>query len=243
MKNWHAKKIEEVFKELGSGLDGLSFDEAKKRLKNQGENKLPKKKPLSNLRVFLEQLKSPLVYILLLAGIVTAILGEYADTIVILAAVLLNTIVGYLQEKKANQALDKLKNVLQVNAFVYREGQEDKVLQKNLVVGDVILLRAGNKVPADARIIESHNLKISEASLTGEWVPATKSVERIEKDTPMANRDNMSYMGTVVESGWGKAVVTATGLQSEIGKVAGMIRDKKKDKLLTKRNWPVLAES
>lgn len=230
IRAWHNFSVKKTFKKLNSSLAGLNFDEVEKRFKKFGPNRLPKKKPLSRLKIFLEQFRSPLVYILLIGGIITGLLGHYADTIVILLAVFLNAGVGYFQEKKANRALYKLRNILQVKAWVERGGQEEEVLQKDLVPGDVVYLRAGNKVPADVRIVEAHNLKINEASLTGEWVPANKRVKVMPKDTPMANRDNMAYMGTTIESGWGKGVVTATALKTEIGKVAGMIREKKERK-------------
>jgi len=128
------------------------------------------KKSFSKIKIFLEQLKSPLIYILFLAGIITLVLEEYSDSIIIFAAVFLNTIIGYLQEEKANNALDKLKKILQSSAVVFRNGQEKNISQKEIVPGDIILLRAGDKIPADARIVESHDLKINESSLTGEMV-------------------------------------------------------------------------
>jgi len=229
-KAWHSFSVEKTFRELKSRPAGLSQEEVEKRLKKFGPNKLPGEKPLSKLRLFLGQLKSPLIYILLIAGIVTLILGEYTDTVVIFGAVLLNTIVGYFQEAKAGQALRELKKILQVKTIVFRSNTEKEVLQKNIVPGDMLFLRAGNKVPADARIVEAHNLRVNESVLTGEWLPAEKTIKVFPKETPLADRDNMVYMGTSVESGWGRATTIGTGLNTEIGRVAQMVKEAKEKK-------------
>ena len=229
-KNWHSLPLGEIFKGLKANLNGLTQKEAEKRLKKYGLNKLPEEKPPSKLRLFLEQLKSPLVYILLIAGLVTLFLGDYSDAVVIFGAVLLNTFVGYFQEKKAGQALRTLKKVLQAKTIVIRNGREIEVSQKNIVPGDIIFLRAGDKVSADARIIEAHNLKVSESALTGEWLAANKKIGQLSEGTPLADRDNMVYMGTNVESGWGRAVVVNTALETEIGQVAQMIHEAEEKK-------------
>lgn len=219
-KIWHNFSIKKTFKELDSRTKGLTEQEAEKRLKKYGYNKIPEKKSFSRIKIFLEQLRSPLIYILFIAGIITFALEEYSDSVIIFAAVFLNTIIGYLQEKKASDALSKLKKILQSNAIVFRSGQEKKVFQKEVVPGDVVFLRAGNKIPADARIIESHDLKINESSLTGEWLASDKSEKILQKGIPLADRNNMAYMGTIVESGWGKAIAVQTGIKTEIGKIA-----------------------
>jgi len=229
-KAWHNFSINKIFRELDSGAKGLSEQEAEKRLKKYGYNKLPEKKSFSRIKIFIEQLKSPLVYILFIAGIVTFALEEYSDSIIIFIAVFLNTIIGYLQEEKANNALSKLKKILQSNAIVFRDGQEKKMLQKEIVLGDIVLLRAGDKVPADVRIIESHDLKINESSLTGEWLASDKNKEVLAKGISLANRYNMAYMGTVIESGWGKAIVIRTGIKTEIGKIAETVQQTEEEK-------------
>lgn len=231
MSTWYALSIEEVVKKLKTDSQkGLSKEEVEERQKKFGKNKLPEEKPLSAFKIFLEQFKSPLIYILLIAGIITLFLKEYTDSIVIFAAVILNAVVGFVQENKASQALRELKRVLSINAIVFRNGKEEEVLADELVPGDVILLKPGEKVPADARLIEVHNLKINEAALTGEWLPATKKVDSLPKDTPLADRDNMVYMGTVVEDGKGKAIVTAIGEQTEIGKISALVKETKEEK-------------
>lgn len=228
---WHNLNPEEIAKLLGTDLKGgLTEKAAKIRQREFGKNLLPEEKPLSRLRIFLEQFRSPLIYILIIAGIVTLILREFADSIVIFGAVILNTIVGYFQENKASRALRELKKVVKIEAQVLRDGNPKIIDSSELVPGDIFKLNAGNKVPADGRIIESHNLKINEMALTGEWLAAEKNPEIVPPETPMADRDNMVYMGTIVEAGIGKAIVTETGLRSQIGKVAEMVKETKEEK-------------
>ncbi len=229
-KAWHSFSIEQIFQEVGSGFDGLNQKEAERRLKRFGFNRLPEKKPVSRLELLFEQIKSPLIYILLIAGVITLALGEKTDTIVIFGAVILNALVGYFQEVKANQSLSKLRKVLRTKAIVIRNGDEKEIPQGRLVPGDVVFLRAGNKVPADGRVIENCNLRINEASLTGEWLPADKTTNVFPEKTSLADRDNMVYMGTVVESGWGKAVIVSTGTNAQIGRVAEAIKETKEKK-------------
>lgn len=224
-KVWHSFSIEKTFRELNSRPNGLNDQEAAIRLKKSGPNKIPSEKPPSRFQLFLEQLRSPLIYILLLAGLITLFLKEYTDTIVILGAVLLNTIVGYIQEGKAKQALSSLKKALRIKAIVLRRGREKKISQEKLVAGDVIFLRAGYKVPADGRIIESHNLRINESALTGEWLAASKSNYKLPAERPLADRDNMVYLGTMIDSGWGRALITATGAKTEIGRLAKLVKE------------------
>jgi len=222
---WHSFSVEKTLQELKSNTNGLSEEEAEKRLKKFGLNKFPEEEIFSRLKLFLGQFKSPLIYILLIAGIITLILSEYTDSIVIFSAVFLNTIVGYLQESKASQALTKLKKFLQLKAIVFRDGKEKEILQKDIVPGDIILLRSGNKVSADSRIIEAHDLRVNESSLTGEWLAVKKKIDVLNKGVPLADRDNMVYLGTIIENGWGKAVVINTGDKTELGNVASMVRD------------------
>jgi len=228
---WHNILPEEIAKILKTDLkNGLSKEEIEKRKSKFGPNKLPGEKPLSRFKIFLAQFRSPLIYILVIAGIITIFFKEWTDSVVIFAAVFLNTVVGYIQEKKASSTLRELKKVLKLHAVCFREGEEKEILAEDLVPGDVIVLKPGDKVPADGRIIESLNLKINEAALTGEWLAAEKHSDVLEADTPMADRDNMVYMGTIIEDGEGKAVVTETGISTEIGKVASMVRETKEEK-------------
>ena len=224
-KIWHSFSIEKTFQELKSNIKGLNEEEVEKRLRKFGLNKLPEEKSFSRLKLFLRQFRSPLIYILLIAGIVTLILSEYTDSIVIFGAVFLNTIVGYLQESKTNQALIKLKKFLQFKVIVLRDEKEKEILQKDLVPGDIVFLRAGNKVPADARVIESHDLKVNESTLTGEWLATEKNIDILDKGVSLADRNNMVYLGTIIESGWGKAIVVNIGSETEFGQVAQMVRE------------------
>ncbi len=228
---WHTLSVSEAVSSLGSDIkNGLSQEEFYSRQEKYGKNALPGEKPLSKLRILLDQLKSPLIYILIIAGVISLIFREWADAIVILGAVFLNTAVGFFQENKASRALSALKRIVKIKAAVMREGHEIEVDSEDLVPGDIIILTQGNKVPADARIIESHGLKTNEAPLTGEWEPALKKEEELPGSTPVADRDNMAFMGTTVVNGKGKAVVTSIGLDTEVGKVASMVREAKEEK-------------
>ena len=221
---WHslsATKITEILRT--DAEQGLSKEEIEKRQKEFGKNKLEEEKPLSSLRMFLEQLRSPLIYILLIAGSATLIFKEYTDAIVIFSAVFLNSIVGYFQEKKASQTLKELKKIIQQHAQVVRNGKIQVISSKELVYGDVFILNSGDKIPADGRIIESHNLKINEMALTGEWLSAQKHTGVLDDKVPLADRDNMVYMGTIIEEGYAKAVAVSTGARTEIGKIAEIV--------------------
>ena len=230
-QNWHNLSWEEIIRILNSNSEkGLSEKEVKIRQKEFGFNKLPEEKPLSKLKIFLEQFKSPLIYILVIAGIITLILKDFTDAVVIFGAVFLNTVFGFFQENKTSRILSELKKLAKIKAYVIRNGDEKEINQEELAPGDIILLYPGNKVPADGRLIESPNLKVNEASLTGEWFPSEKITEVLPEKAPLADRDNMVFMGCVVEDGRGKAIVTETGLKTEIGKVAEMIRRTKEEK-------------
>lgn len=223
---WHNLKVEETRRLLRTSIKkGLSEEEAKTRQREFGKNKLPEEKAFSGLRIFLGQLKSPLIYILIVAGFITLFLKEFTDAIVIFGAVFLNTVVGYVQENKASNALKELKKVIRHETKVLRNGNFKIVDSEELVLGDIIILNPGDRVPADGRIIECLDLKMNEMALTGEWLSAEKKPEVLPKETPMADRDNMIYMGTIVEDGKAKAIVTEIGIQTEIGKVAVMVKE------------------
>mgnify|MGYP001068509666 CR=1 FL=1 len=228
---WHNLSAEKTAEVLEVDIDkGLSEKKVTLRQRKFGPNSLPEKKPLSQIQIFLEQFRSILIYILIVSGIITLILKEWTDMVVIFFAVILSTVVGYIQENKASNALRELKKVLKVKAICIRDGKEKQVLQKDLVPGDIIILKAGDKVPADGRIIKSSNLRINEAPLTGEWLTAAKHSRFLRKEIPIADRENMVYMGTIVEQGEGKVIVTGTGLNTEIGRVALLIRETREEK-------------
>ena len=217
--------------QLASDIEkGLTEEEVVLRQEKFGQNILPKEKPLSKVRIFLEQLKSPLIYILIIAAFITLFLREWADFIVISGAVLLNTVVGFFQENKATQALKALKKVVKIEAQVIRDGNECEVDSSDLVSGDIIVLLAGNKIPADGRLISVNNLKINEAPLTGEWLSAQKTTEIISTDVTVADRDNMVYMGCMIEDGKGLAIVTSIGKNTEIGRIASLVKEAVEEK-------------
>lgn len=228
---WHNLPIGEVDKILKTNLDrGLEENEIKLRQGESGKNELPEEKPLPRLRIFLEQFRSPLIYILVIAGIITLLLKEWADTIVIFGAVFLNVVVGFFQENKASRTLSALKKVVEQTAAVLRGGNLKIIDAKELVPGDVIILNPGDKVPADGRITECQDFKTNEMALTGEWLAANKNPGVLAKETPLADRDNMIYMGTIVENGKAKVVVVETGLGTQIGKVAELVKETKEEK-------------
>jgi Ca2+-transporting ATPase len=228
---WHNLEKEEVVKILRTDIEhGLSETEAKLHMKEFGRNKLPEQESFSQLKTFFEQFKSPLIYILLIAGLVALVLKEITDAIVVFGAVFLNTIVGYIQESKASKTLEELKKAVKHETEVLREGNLRIIDSEEVVPGDIIILNPGDKVPADGRIIKSYNLKINEMALTGEWLPAAKGVDTLPKDTPLADRDNMVYMGTIVENGKGKVVAVETGIETEIGKITELIKETKEEK-------------
>lgn len=240
---WHSLSWREAIEKLKSdSKNGLDEKKVKERREKFGRNLLPEEKPLSKLKIFLEQFKSPLIYILVIAGVVVLFFKEFTDAIVIFGAVFLNTIVGFFQENKASDALRKLKKIVKIKVQVIREGNIKIIDSGELVPGDIFILNPGDKVPADGRIIESYNLKTNEMTLTGEWLPAQKKADTLPTKRPLADRDNMVYMGTVVEDGKAKAMVTTTGLETEIGKIAQMVKEAKEEKTPLQKKLARLAK-
>src|SRR3990167_6366786 len=222
--SWHSFSLEKTFEKLESSERGLSLDIANERLKRHGENILPEEKPHSKLRLFLSQFQSPLIYILLAAGAVVFAMGEIIDGSIILAVLLFNAIVGVIQEGKAQNTLLALKKFVETNATVLRDGKEFIIPDREVVPGDILILQEGERIPADARVILSHSLKIDEASLTGESGPIYKNTDvLLRDDLPTAEQKNMVLKGTYVVSGNGRAIVVATGLGTVIGGIAKQI--------------------
>lgn len=227
---FYLENEKEVLASLETSENGLSGAEAQKRLEENGKNRLEAAKGKSLIRRFLEQLADPMIIILLVAAAISGVLAvieseSFADVIIILAVVIVNAVLGVYQESKAEKAIEALQEMSAATSKVMRDGKVQVVHSEDLVVGDIILLEAGDAVPADARIIESASLKIEEAALTGESVPVTKFIDIIhlkegEKEVPLGDRKNMMYMGSTVVYGRGKAVVTATGMSTEMGKIA-----------------------
>ncbi|MBR0442705.1 MAG: cation-translocating P-type ATPase [Clostridia bacterium] len=232
---FYCSSTDEVLNEVKSTEQGLSQAEAADRLEKNGKNKLAEGKKESMLHRFLKQLAEPMTIILIVAAAISAGLEIYygvaeghwefpADVVIILAVVLINAILGVVQESKAEQAIEALQQIAAATSKVIRDGKQITVKSEDLVVGDIIVLEAGDSVPADARIIECASMKIEEAALTGESVPVDKKVEVLtanaEGDVPLGDRKNMVFMGSTVVYGRGKAVVTATGMDTEMGKIA-----------------------
>lgn len=225
MMSWFNLELDEVKEKLAVDLEnGLSVKEIEERRQTYGLNVLPEKAPLSLAALFRAQIIEPLVLILIVAAIISGVLGEIGDTFLILVIVLLNAILGVLQERKAEKAIKALKEMTKVYVKVKREGLITEIPAENLVPGDLIFLEAGDAVPADARLLKAVSLKVSEAALTGEAVGVDKHVEVISDESVLvAERKNMVFMGTIVTSGRGEAVVTTTGLNTELGKIAQLL--------------------
>lgn len=227
---YYCEACSTVLSDVKSTEGGLSGQEAAKRLEENGKNKLAEGKKDSLLKRFVKQLMDPMILILLAAaaisGVLAVIEGEsFADVIIILAVVIINAVLGVYQENKAEKAIEALQEMSAATSKVLRDGRVMTVPSEDLVVGDIVLLEAGDAVPADGRLIENASLKIEEAALTGESVPVTKFIDMINlskeaKDIPLGDRKNMVYMGSTVVYGRGKAVITATGMETEMGKIA-----------------------
>lgn len=221
--------VDEVLQEQKTSAEGITAREAEKRLEQYGKNKLKEGKKISIIQRFLEQLADPMIIILIVAavisGITAVIEGEsFAEVIIIMAVVIINAVLGVVQESKAEKAIEALQEIAAATSKVIRDGKQIEIRSEDLVPGDIIVLEAGDAVPADARIIESASMKIEEAALTGESVPVNKICKLLNldgsKDIPLGDRKNMCYMGSTVVYGRGKAVVTGTGMDTEMGKIA-----------------------
>ena len=230
MKPEYLQSAEEVLCSQGSQRGGLTSQEAAARLEKHGPNRLQEAKKITNLQRFLQQLKDPMLLILMAAAAVSAVTSilsgeKLTEVIIILAVVLLNAVLGVVQESKAEAAIEALQTMTAATSKVLRDGKIVVLHSADLVPGDVVLLEAGDAVPADGRLLESASLKIEEAALTGESVPVNKTAETIsaEGDVPLGDRKNMCYMGSTVVYGRGSAVITATGMDTEMGKIAGVL--------------------
>lgn len=223
--NWHDQPQERVLSELKTTSDGLSEDEAQKRLATYGPNRLPATQKRSVFIRFLLQFHNILIYVLIGSAAITATLDHLLDTFVILAVVVANAIIGFLQEGKAEKAMDAIRQMLAPYASILRCGERRSVQGEALVPGDVVLLEAGDKVPADLRLLSAHGLSVQEAILTGESVPVEKHTEPVAADAPLGDRSCMAFSGTLVTSGQGKGLVVATGAATEIGRISGLLSE------------------
>lgn len=220
---WKNLSADETLKTLNSSIKGLTNSEAQKRLLKHGKNELVEEKKAGPVQIFLGQFMDILILILIIAAIAAYYVGDTLDAIVILIVVLINAVVGFIQEYRAEKAMEKLKGLISSEAVVIRDGQEQKVPAGELTIGDIVLLEEGDNVPADLRIIESYDLLIDESAMTGESLPAEKHPETIYSDDH--GTENMAFMETDVSSGRGKGVVVEIGMDTEIGKIAEMIQE------------------
>lgn len=220
---WHAAGADTVAESFTTTPEGLSDDEAARRLAAHGPNRLPPPKARGPIRRFLAQFENLLIQVLLSAAVLTAVIGHLTDAMVILAVCLVNAGIGFVQEGKAEQALRAIRDMLSARATVLREGMRAAVSAEDLVPGDLVVLESGDRVPADIRLLRVKNLQIDEAALTGESVPVVKRIEPVAANAPLGDRVSMAYSGTLVTYGQATDVVVATGTATEIGRISRLL--------------------
>jgi len=225
-KVYHSSKAwDELFSALNSGPGGLVQQKVSEHLEKYGLNRLRPPVKRSILLRFLDQFRNVLIYVLLVAGLVTAAMGHWVDTAVILGVVLVNGVIGFIQEGKAERALEAVGNMLSPHAMVLRDGKRISISAEELVPGDVVVIQSGDRVPADLRLFSIHNLQVDEAMLTGESLPVEKHAEPVAPDVPLGDRLNMAFSGTLVTFGQATGLVVATGDHSEIGRISSMLAE------------------
>ncbi len=222
---WHSISVESLLNELETSASGLSQSEARARLTQYGANRLPEAAKRSAFMRFLLQFHNILIYVLIGCAVLTAFLDHWIDAGVILAVVIANAIIGYIQEGKAEKAMDAIRHMLAPHANVIRGGERISIEGDQLVPGDIVLLEAGDKVPADLRMLTAHGMSVQEAILTGESVTVEKHIEPVAADAPLGDRSCMAFSSTLVTSGQGKGVVVATGRKTEIGRISGLLSE------------------
>ncbi len=223
--NWHQKEVSDVMDLLQTSQKGLDPEEAGKRLERYGPNELKEKKKKTPFMMFLDQFRDFMILVLIAAAVISGIIGEPSDTVAIIVIVVLNAVIGFVQEYRAEKAMAALKKMVAPAATVIRNGMPSNISSSQFVPGDVVVLEAGNLVPADIRLIEAAQLKVEEAVLTGESVPVEKHVNALHDELlPIGDRKNMAYKGTFVSYGRGIGVVIATGMVTELGKIAAMLQ-------------------
>jgi magnesium-transporting ATPase (P-type) len=224
-RHWHARTAEAALELCRSSAKGLTSDEAARRLESDGPNRLPAAKPRSLMARVFAQFNNLLIYVLLASALVTVLLRHALDAVVILAVVLINAAIGFIQEGRAEKSLEAIRAMLTREASVLRDGRRLTVPAESLVVGDVVLTEAGDRIPADLRLLRASNLRIEEAALTGESAPADKSTDPVAPDAALGDRASMAYSGTLVASGQGAGLVVAIGASTELGRISGMVGD------------------
>lgn len=220
---WHSRHISDILNQLDTSKEGLTVEEVQNRLKKNGKNKLPRAKKDGVFKVLLRQFVNPLTYVLLITVFLSLLIGELIDALFIAIAIFMDASLSAFQEWRAGKQSESLQQLIRVNAKVLRDKKEKKVDSENVVIGDIIILSPGDKVPADIRLIKTQNLMVDESVLTGESVAATKHSDILQENTMVADRDNMAYAGTVVITGRGIGVIVATAIKTEIGKIADKV--------------------
>ncbi|HCF58043.1 MAG TPA: carbonate dehydratase, partial [Myxococcales bacterium] len=223
IRDWHSRSVEETSELLDSPSKGLTQEEVRRRLEVFGRNRLTPPKRRSASARFFSQFTNVLIFVLLGASVVTAVLGEWVDTGVILGVVLINAIIGFIQEGKAEAALEAIRKMLSLQASVQRDGRRLDVPAEELVPGDLVFLASGDKVPADLRLVRTKSLQLQESALTGESMPVEKSEQPVAPDAPLGDRTSMAYSSTLVTYGQGTGIVVASGDRTEIGRISSML--------------------
>ncbi len=242
-ENWHSETVEQVLSYFKTDINGLSEKEAKDRLNEFGANELEEKKKESILMLLLEQFKDFLIIVLAVAAIISGIKGDWVEALTIIIIVILAGLMGFIQEYQAGKAIEKLRKMAAPNATVIRGGEEQVIPSREIVPGDICLIKTGDMIPADARLVEATNLKINEAPLTGESSAVAKSIEPVEnKETSLGDRKNMVYTGTSATYGRGKALVVATGMNTEFGRIAGLLQNTQSRKTPLQNNLDQLGK-
>ena len=228
---WHSLEIEKVYGRLDSGEEGLTESEARTRIKKYGHNRLARAKKITWIKILFRQFTNSMIYILTVAMIISLIVGDLLDSAIIAAVIALNTVLGFIQEYKAEKSLESIKKMIVDKATVVRDGDGRVIPVTNIVPGDVIEIEAGGSVPADARIIDASDLKADESALTGESEPSTKDEGMAPEDAPLGDRTNMLFMGTNVISGHARAIIVGTGMDTQIGRIASLVESEEKEEV------------
>ena len=236
MADWYQKESEEALRELHSGKDGLTDEEVSKRREQYGFNELKEKKKESVFQVFLSQFKDLMVIILIIAATISMLTGDAESTLVIFAVLVLNAVLGTVQHVKAEKSLEALKALSSPTAKVIRNGERVEVESREVVPGDIFVAEAGDLIVADGRILENYSLQVNESSLTGESLNVDKSDGTLSGDLPLADRKNMVYSGSLVTYGRAVILVTETGMQTEIGKIAALMNQTGEKKTPLQKN-------
>ena len=243
-QEWHAQTAEQVLDHLQVQANGLTSEEAKRRLEHYGPNQLTEAPRPTFLQMLWEQLNNFVVILLIVASVVSALLGDYIEAAAIMAIVVLNAILGIVQERRAEEALAALKKLAAPDAQVIRDGRRQSIPASELIPGDIVFLEAGNFIPADIRLLEAINLRVEEASLTGESLAVQKNAATVlDKNVPLGDRKNTAFMGTLVSYGRGRGVVTSTGMHTQLGLIATMLQNVETEETPLQRRLDQLGKS